>query len=68
MKKRKAIFQKVKSKYWQLTHTFGIKIPKSVPEALKINRQNGNHLWRYPINKKITNIRNAVDEYCETLI
>ena len=55
--------QKIKSKYWQRTHKFGIKIPKSVPEALNIDKQNGDYLWRDSINKEIPNIKNSVDEY-----
>ena len=55
--------QKVKSKYWQQTHTFGIKITKYIPESLEINKHNGNHLWRDSINKEMPNIENAVDEY-----
>ena len=37
MKKRKAIISKLKSKYWQRTHKYGIRIPKSVKEAYQID-------------------------------
>ena len=36
---------------------------QSVPEALRINKHNGNHLWRYSINNEMPKIDNAVDEY-----
>ena len=32
-KKRRAIIAKVKSKYWQQTHKYGIRVPKNVKEA-----------------------------------
>ena len=41
LKKRNRIPAKVKSKYWLRTHKFGIRIPKSVEEAKKIDEQNG---------------------------
>ena len=40
-----------------------IKIPKLVPEALDIDKEYGNHLWRYSINKDMPKIENSVDEY-----
>ena len=33
LKKREAIVKKVKSKYWERTHKYGIRIPKDVQEA-----------------------------------
>ena len=35
------IISKVKSWYWQMTHKFGIRLPHSVEEALKIDEQTG---------------------------
>ena len=43
-RKRKAMISKMKSKYWQRTHKYGIKIPKSVKEAYKFDEENGNKL------------------------
>ena len=45
LKKRKRIISKVKSKYWTRTHKFGIRIPKSVEEAKRLDRENGDTLW-----------------------
>ena len=36
-RKRKAMISKLKSKYWQRTHKYGIKIPKSVKVAYKLD-------------------------------
>jgi hypothetical protein len=38
------IIQKVKSRYWQRTHKFGIHLPKTVAEALALDKENGNTL------------------------
>ena len=38
---RNRIIGKVKSRYWRMTHKFGIRVPKSVPEALKIDEDTG---------------------------
>ena len=32
---------------------FGIQVPETAIEALRINKNNGNHLWRYGIAKEI---------------
>ena len=59
MKKRNRILAKVKSKYWLMSHKFGIRIPKSVEEAKKVDNQNGNTLWWDAICKKMHNVRPA---------
>ena len=45
LRKRNRIVAKVKSKYWRTTHKFGIRLPKSVDDAFRIDEQNGNHVW-----------------------
>ena len=44
LRKQKAFINKAKSKYWERTHKYGIRIPKSISEALKIDQENGNRL------------------------
>ena len=61
-KKRKAIISKIKSKYWQRTHKFGLRMPKSVKEAYKIDDENGNTLWRDAIKEEMTKVRVAFQE------
>lgn len=63
VRKRNAILSKVKSKYWQRTHKFGIRIPKSVAEAKKIDAENGNTLWWDSICTEMANVRIAFEEY-----
>ena len=45
------IIAKVKAEYWLTTHKLGIRVPKSVDEALVIDRENGNTLWYTAIQK-----------------
>jgi hypothetical protein len=53
----------VKSKYWQKTHKYGVRIPKSIKEALKIDAENGNTLWWDAIVQEMGNVRVAFQEY-----
>ena len=57
--KRDRIVKKVKAKYWRTTHMLGIRVPKSVDEALKLDEENGNTLWYDAIQKEMTNVRVA---------
>ena len=62
-KKRSQIIAKVKSKYWQRTHKYGIRIPKTIKEALRIDAENGNTLWWDAIVLEMTNARVAFEVY-----
>ena len=42
IRQRSRNIAKVKSKYWLCTHIFGIKVPHSVEEAYRLNKENGN--------------------------
>jgi len=64
VKHTKRIMAKVKSKYWLTSHKFGIKIPKTVEEALELDRANGNTLWQDAIKKEMANVRVAF-QLCE---
>lgn len=63
MKKRNSIVAKVKSKYWQKTHKYGIEIPKSVAEAKRLDLKNGNTLWWDSICQEMASVRIAFEEY-----
>ena len=62
LKKREAIVKKVKSKYWERTHKYGIRIPKDVQEAKDLDKANGNTLWWDSICKEMANVRIAFEE------
>ena len=63
LRKRNRIVAKVKSKYWILTHKFGLKVPKSVTEAIAIDCENGDTFWCDSICKEMKNIRIAFEEF-----
>jgi Reverse transcriptase (RNA-dependent DNA polymerase) len=59
IKRRDRIISKVKSRYWKTTHKFGIRLPKSVKEALEIDRTTNTDLWRKAINKEMSKVKVA---------
>ena len=61
LKKRERIISKLKSKYWQTTHKYGIRIPKNVEEAYEIDKENGNTLWTDSIAQEMKNVRVAFE-------
>src|SRR5205823_5524778 len=63
LKKRNRIISKIKSKYWVRTHKFGIRIPKSVQEAIRLNEQNGDTLWWDLICTEMKNVSIAFEEF-----
>ena len=63
LRKKKAILQKVKSKYWEKTHKYGIRVPKNVREAREIDAENKNTLWQDAISLEMKNNRVAFETY-----
>lgn len=59
LKKRDRIIAKVKSRYWSRTHKFGVRMPKSVKEALEIDAETGTDFWRLAIEREMRNIMPA---------
>jgi hypothetical protein len=66
LRKRDRILSKTKSKYWQRTHKFGLRIPKSVAEAQAIDAENGDTLWWDAIMKEMRNVRPAFEKWEES--
>lgn len=60
LKKANRIISKLRSKYWQRTHKYGIKVPKSVHEAYAIDKENGNTLWSDAIQEEMVKIKGAM--------
>jgi hypothetical protein len=59
LKTHECILAKVKAKYWQRTHKFGIQIPKLVKQVQAIDKENGNTLWWDAIPKEMKNVHPA---------
>ena len=57
LKKRNRFTSKVKSKYWQQTHNYGIEVPKSVKHALELDQKNGDNQWWEAITTEMANVR-----------
>jgi hypothetical protein len=58
LKKHERIIGKLSkknTKYWHRTHKYGIELPKTVAEALDIDRRTGTTLWRDAIEKEMRN-------------
>ena len=63
IKKKGRIISKIKSKYWVRTHKYGIRLPKTVKEALEIDNENGNTLWWDALMQEMKNVRPAFEVY-----
>uniref|UniRef100_A0A7S1YG99 Uncharacterized protein n=1 Tax=Grammatophora oceanica TaxID=210454 RepID=A0A7S1YG99_9STRA len=50
---------KLKGKYWRTTHKYGVRIPHSVDEALRIDEETGTDFWRKAINKEMSKAKVA---------
>jgi hypothetical protein len=61
IRRRNRIISKIKSKYWRTTHKFGIRVPKTVAEAYKIDEQTGTNYWTKAIEKEVKNVRIAFE-------
>ena len=57
LRKRNRIISKLKSKYWETTHKFGIEVPRSVEQALAIDEQTGTDHWRKALNKEMSRVK-----------
>ena len=58
-KKRQRIIAAVNKRYHKMTQKFGIKVPKTVEEALALDRENGNDLWWKAIQKEMSAVKVA---------
>lgn len=61
--KQEQVSSKVKVKYWQCTHNFGICIPKSVVQAQVIDQENSDTLWWDAIMMEMRNVRPPFEKY-----
>ena len=57
MKKKTRIIAKVKSKYWQRMHKYGVQMPKMVRQVIELDNKNGNTLWWDALMKEMKNVR-----------
>jgi len=55
----------VKSRYWSTSHKFGIELPKSVEQAIKIDQATGTDFWQRASEKEMKNVLPAFEEWTE---
>jgi hypothetical protein len=55
-RKRERIIQKVKTWYWKCTHKYRVELPKSVKQALVIDRNMGTSFLKNAIEKEMKNV------------
>jgi hypothetical protein len=67
LRKRDRIVGKLKTRYWRTTHKFGVQLPHSVEEALRIDSQTKTNHWRTAIEKEMTNVRPAFQRWDGTV-
>ena len=56
LRKRDVIISAVNSRYMATTHKYGIEVPKTIEQALRLDRQNGNTMWFDATNKEMANV------------
>jgi hypothetical protein len=49
------------TRFLKRTHKFGIEIPRTVKEALELDRRNGNTIWADAIAKEMFEVKKAFD-------
>jgi hypothetical protein len=56
LRKRDVILSKMKARIRKTTHKYGVEIPVTLDHAFKLDRENGNTLWRDGLAKEMLNI------------
>ena len=56
------IISKVKARYWQKTHKFGIRIPNKVKESLEIDKVAGTNFGELSIHKEMNNLESSFEK------
>ena len=59
LKRRNRIIAAVNKRYHKRTHKFGIEIPKTYDDCVRIDRENENTLWQDAIRKEMAKVRIA---------
>jgi hypothetical protein len=67
LRQRRRMVSKVKSKYWRTTHKFGIRLPHSAEEALRLDKESGTDFWARAMEKELRKVKvawEARDDLC----
>ena len=63
LRKRDRIIAAVNLRVAKTTHKYGIEVPRTIAEALKLDEINGNNFWRDAIQKEMENVKVAFNEF-----
>jgi hypothetical protein len=61
LRKRDRIISAVKARVKRVSHKYGIEIPRTINDALKLDEKNKDTFWRDAINKEMENLKVAFD-------
>jgi hypothetical protein len=61
LQKQERIIQNVKTRYWKHTQKYGVELPKSVKQALAIDRNTGTSFWKGAIDKEMQKVLPAFE-------
>jgi hypothetical protein len=59
LKRRNRIIAAVNSRYHKRTHKFGIEVPKTWDDCVRLDAENGNTLWQDAVRKEMSKVRVA---------
>ncbi len=59
LKRRNRIIAAINKRYHKRTHKFGIEIPKTYEDCVRIDKENGNTYWQDAIRKEMAKVRIA---------
>jgi hypothetical protein len=59
LKKRSRIIAAVTKRYHKRTQKFGIEVPKSWNDCIRLDKENDNTLWQDAVRKEMKNVRIA---------
>jgi hypothetical protein len=59
LKKCSRIISDVTKRYHKRTHKFGIEVPKSWDDCVRLDKENDNTIWQDALRKEMKNVRIA---------
>ena len=65
LKKRDRIIASINHRVIKSDHKFGIKIPRNIKEALKLDQENGNSLWKDTYKKEMFQVSIVFNIFCD---
>jgi hypothetical protein len=62
IRRRERIVAKMQKKYWRTEYKFGVRLPKTVDEALQIDKMTGTDHWERAIKKEMSKVNIAYNK------